>query len=61
MQPWLAGTRDDALDLCARTSGLPFDFVHEKHAAMLWPGLQGAQVHWSSKDGGLPRSAARSG
>ena len=42
----LAETADDALAICVAKSGLPFNFVHEKPAAMLWPGGPGERVSW---------------
>jgi hypothetical protein len=42
----LADSRDEAMALCMATSGLPCNFVHEKHPAMLWPGREGEHVSW---------------
>ena len=44
----LAETKEDALELATTTSGLPFIWVHEKHPNMLWPGVAGQTVSWSS-------------
>lgn len=42
----LAETREKALEICRSTSDLPCNIVHEKHADMLWPGVQGTTVCW---------------
>lgn len=42
----LASTREEALEICKSTSGCPFNFVHEKHPKMLWPGIPGKVVCW---------------
>lgn len=44
----LAVSADEALALCQSTSGFPFNYVHEKHPDMAWPGAPGTQVDWSS-------------
>lgn len=43
----LALSGEEALELCKNTSGLPFNWVHEKHTDMLWPGVPAKQVDWS--------------
>lgn len=43
----LAASVDEALALCKATSGLPFNYAHEKNPAMLWPGEPGKSVSWS--------------
>lgn len=43
----LAGTAAEALEIARATSGLPFNWVHEKDPAMLWPGAPGARVEWT--------------
>lgn len=43
----LAESADEALVLCKATSSLPFNYVLEKHPAMIWPGVPGEQVCWS--------------
>ena len=42
----LANTAEEAMAICIQTSALPFNFVHEKHPAMLWPGALGTRVVW---------------
>ena len=42
----LAESADEALAICVATSGLPFNFVHEKPAAMLWPGAPCERASW---------------
>lgn len=42
----LAPSAEAALELARTTSGLPFNWVHEKHPAMLWPGRPGDTVCW---------------
>lgn len=42
----LAATREEAIRLCTATSGMPFNFVHEKHPDMIWPGCPGETVCW---------------
>ncbi len=41
-------TAEEALELARNTSGLPLNWVHEKHPAMLWPGQPGKKVSWSN-------------
>lgn len=43
----LADSADEALDLCKATSGLPFNYIHEKHPAMLWSGVPDERVCWN--------------
>ena len=43
----LASSAEEALELCKNTSGLPFNWVHEKHTDLHWPGVPGEQVDWS--------------
>ena len=43
----LAETADTALAMCKATSGMPFNFVHEKHPEMFWPGRIGGVIDWS--------------
>ena len=42
----LAGSTDEALELARRTSGLPYNRVHEKHPKTLWPGVPGKTLEW---------------
>lgn len=42
----LASSTEEALDICIMTSGLPLNWVHEKHPDMLWPGVPGERVSW---------------
>lgn len=44
----LAETRNEALAIASETSGLPFNWVHEKHPEMLWPGRPCDTVDWGS-------------
>ena len=44
----LAETADAALELAQSTSGLPYNWVHEKHPEMVWPGAPGQRVDWTS-------------
>ncbi len=43
----LAGSADEALAMAKETSGLPYNWVHEKHPDMLWPGRPGEAIEWS--------------
>lgn len=43
----LAASRAEALAICQATSGLPYNRVHEKHPAMLWPGPPGETLDWT--------------
>ena len=45
----LAATADEALEIARATSGLPLNWVHEKHPEMLWPGPPGARVDWDTR------------
>ncbi len=44
----LAETSNEALDIAKATSGTAFNWAHEKHPAMLWPGKPGRIVSWSN-------------
>lgn len=43
----LADTANEALSLSKATSGLPLNFVHEKHPDMIWPGAPNERTSWS--------------
>lgn len=44
----LAETAGEAIELAQATSGLPFNWVHEKHPDMIWPGVPGQRIDWGS-------------
>lgn len=44
----MAETASKALEMAQATSGMPFNWVHEKHPDMIWPGKPGQNVDWSS-------------
>lgn len=44
----LARTAEEAYEIAKITSGLPYNWVHEKHPEMIWPGVPGECVDWGS-------------
>lgn len=44
----LAETSEAALQIARSTSGLPFNWVHEKHPDMIWSGIPGTTVDWGA-------------
>jgi hypothetical protein len=44
----LTDTEQEAIELTQNTSGLPFNWVHEKHPDMIWPGAPDSCLDWSS-------------
>lgn len=43
----LAPNAEAALEIAQETSGLPVNWVHEKHPEMRWPGSAGEVLMWS--------------
>ncbi len=42
-----ADTAAEALKVAKVTSGLPYNWVHEKHPDMIWPGRSGEDIDWN--------------
>lgn len=43
----LAATATEALEMAKASSGLPYNWIHEKHPDMMWPGRPGEVIDWN--------------